>query len=343
MDGDGQVDESFEALLRFMRDTRGFDFTGYKRASLMRRVRHRMDQVGHTTFDGYLDSLQASSDEFAALFNTILINVTTFFRDPDAWDYLRTDAIPAMLAARAPHDPIRIWSAGCASGQEPYSLAMLLAEELGVDAYRQRVKIYATDVDEDALSQARAASYDAKAVETVPPEYLDKYFDRHNAHFDVTKDIRRAVIFGRNDLVKDAPISRVDLLACRNTLMYMNGDTQRTVLNRLHFALAPRGVLFLGHAEMMLSQGDRFSPVSLDSRVFRKALGTHTAASQFDSSAAMVRARRSQRVGPDPRVGFPRKPGRPDRGHRRGHRGDDQPAGRGDLRAVRPRYRTASA
>ena len=96
MDGDGQVDESFEALLRFMRDSRGFDFTGYKRASLMRRVRHRMDAGGHPTFDGYLDTLQASSDEFAALFNTILINVTTFFRDPHAWDYLRTDAIPAI-------------------------------------------------------------------------------------------------------------------------------------------------------------------------------------------------------------------------------------------------------
>ena len=183
MDDDGQVDESFEALLRFMRDSRGFDFTGYKRASLMRRVRHRMEQAGHPTFDGYLDTLQASSDEFAALFNTILINVTTFFRDPEAWDYLRTDAIPAMLAARAPHDPIRIWSAGCASGQEPYSLAILLAEELGLDDYRQRVKIYATDVDEEALTQARAASYDAKAVETVPPEYLDKYFDRVNAHY----------------------------------------------------------------------------------------------------------------------------------------------------------------
>ena len=153
MDGNGQVDESFEALLRFMRDSRGFDFTGYKRTSLMRRVRHRMEQAGHPTFEEYLDTLQASSDEFAALFNTILINVTTFFRDPDAWDYLRTDAIPAMLAARAPHDPIRIWSAGCASGQEPYSLAMLLAEALGPDDYRQRVKIYATDVDEDALSR----------------------------------------------------------------------------------------------------------------------------------------------------------------------------------------------
>ncbi len=178
MDGDGQGDESFEALLRYMRDQRGFDFTGYKRASLMRRVRHRMEQSGQQTFDGYLDMLQASTDEFAALFNTILINVTTFFRDPEAWDYLRTDVIPGIVAAHGPTDPIRLWSAGCASGQEPYSLAMLLADELGIDEYRQRAKIYATDIDEDALTQARAAVYDAKAVETVPAELRERYFER---------------------------------------------------------------------------------------------------------------------------------------------------------------------
>jgi two-component system, chemotaxis family, CheB/CheR fusion protein len=289
VDGDGQTDDTFEALLRYMRDQRGFDFTGYKRSSLMRRVRHRMGQAGKETFDDYLDTLQTSPDEFVALFNTILINVTSFFGDPEAWDYVRTDAIPAMLAARGPSDPIRLWSAGCASGQEPYSLAMLLAEALGLDAYRQRVKIYATDIDEDALSQARAAVYDAKAVESVPADLRERYFDRSNGNFAVSKDLRRAVIFGRNDLVKDAPISRVDLLSCRNTLMYMNGDTQRNVLGRLHFALAPRGLLFLGHAEMLLSHGDRFSPVSMDSRIFRKALGSHTGATQFDSSAAMVR------------------------------------------------------
>ena len=285
----GQTDDAFEALLRYMRDSRGFDFTGYKRTSLMRRVRHRMDQAGHKTFEEYLDVLQASSDEFAALFNTILINVTAFFRDPDAWQYLQTDVIPELLASRPPNDPIRVWSAGCASGQEAYSLAMLLAEALGPAEYRQRVKIYATDVDEDALTQARAATYDAKAVESVPPELLERYFDRVNAHYVFHKDLRRAVIFGRNDLVKDAPISRVDLLACRNTLMYMNGDTQRNVLNRLHFALAPRGVLFLGHAEMMLSHSDRFGPVNLDARVFRKTAGSHNAGTNFDASTAMFR------------------------------------------------------
>ena len=111
-----QTDEAFEALLRYMRDSRGFDFTGYKRTSLMRRVRHRMDTAGFDTFEEYLDSLQASSDEFAALFNTILINVTAFFRDPGSWEYVRDEVVPAILAERSPNDPIRVWSAGCASG-----------------------------------------------------------------------------------------------------------------------------------------------------------------------------------------------------------------------------------
>ena len=158
-----------------MRDSRGFDFTGYKRTTLMRRVRHRMDQVGCDSLEDYLDPLQASSDEFAALFNTILINVTAFFRDAPAREFVKDSVIPSLLADRAPTEPIRIWSAGCASGQEAYILAMLLAEALGADALRQRLKIYATDVDEDALSEARVASYDAKAVESVPPELLQRY------------------------------------------------------------------------------------------------------------------------------------------------------------------------
>ena len=161
---DAGTDDSFEALLRYLRDSRGFDFTGYKRTSLMRRVKHRMDHAGYTTFDEYLDVLQASSDEFAALFNTILINVTAFFRDPEAWESIQNEVIPSILAERGPEDPIRVWSAGCASGQEAYTLAILLAEALGFEAFRQRVKIYATDVDDLALSEARAASYDARAV-----------------------------------------------------------------------------------------------------------------------------------------------------------------------------------
>lgn len=283
----GQTEESFETLLRYLRDSRGFDFTGYKRASLMRRVRHRMDQAGHETFEDYLDILQASSDEFDALFNTILINVTGFFRDPPAWDYVREHVIPSMLAERGPEDPIRIWSAGCASGQEAYTLAMLLAEAIGPQGFRRRVKIYATDVDEEALADARAAAYDARQVESVPQDLLERYFETVNGRYVFRKDLRRAVIFGRNDLVKDAPISRVDLLVCRNTLMYLNAETQRTVLSRLHFALAPRGVLFLGHAEMLLSHGDRFTPLELQHRIFRKAVGSHHSVNRYEGATAL--------------------------------------------------------
>jgi two-component system CheB/CheR fusion protein len=172
-------------------------------------------------------------------------------------------------------------------GQEAYTLAMLLADALGPEAFRQRVKIYATDVDEDALTEARAATYDAKAVESVPPELLERYFENVNGRYLFHKDLRRAVIFGRNDLVKDAPISRVDLLVCRNTLMYMNAETQRNVLGRLYFALAPQGTLFLGHAEMLLSHSDRFTPLNLKERVFRKAVGAHGGVDRYDPAATM--------------------------------------------------------
>src|ERR1700712_576189 len=281
------TDDSFEALLRFMRDSRGFDFTGYKRTTLMRRVRHRMAQIDYETFEEYLDLLQASSEEFSALFNTILINVTAFFRDPDAWQFIANDVIPRLLAERAPEDPIRVWSAGCAAGQEAYTLAMLLAEALGTDSFRRRVKIYATDVDENALTEARAAAYDAKATESVPAHLLGKYFEQVNARSTIHKDLRRAVIFGRNDLVKDAPISRVDLLVCRNTLMYMNPETQRNVLGRLHFALGVQGTLFLGHAEMLLSHSDQFTPSSLKHRIFRKVPGSHGGMEPYELGATL--------------------------------------------------------
>lgn len=295
-----QSDEVFEALLRYMRDSRGFDFTGYKRTSLMRRVRHRMDQAGYQTFEEYLDVLQASSDEFAALFNTILINVTDFFRDPPAWQFLREEVIPSILAERGPNDPIRVWSAGCASGQEAYTLAMVLADALGPEAFRSRVKIYATDVDEEALTEARAGTYDAKSVESIPTELLHRYFEQAGGRYVFRKDLRRSVIFGRNDLVKDAPISRVDLLVCRNTLMYLNAETQRNVLSRLNFALAPLGTLFLGHAEMLLSHSDRFTPLNLKQRIFRKTAGTDRPANRVDSAIAAASERQDELPGLDP-------------------------------------------
>ena len=151
-------------MLAYLRENRGFDFTGYKRMSLQRRVRKRSRQVGLTDFAEYMDYLQVHPEEFTFLFNTILINVTGFFRDQPAWDYLAREVVPSIIAAKAPGEPIRVWSAGCASGEEPLSIAMVLAEALQPEAFN-RVKIYATDVDADALAFARRSAYSAKDLD----------------------------------------------------------------------------------------------------------------------------------------------------------------------------------
>ena len=262
---------AFEALLEHLKLSRGFDFTGYKRSSLMRRVDRRMAEVSIDDYAEYVDYLELHAEEFTALFNTILINVTGFFRDREAWEYLGTQALAALVASKSPTHPLRIWSAGCATGEEAYTLAIMLAEMLGPAEFRDRVKIYATDVDEEALGHARHGSYTEREVLGIPAELLERYFEPSGDRFVFRKDLRRSVIFGRNDLVQDAPISRIDLLVCRNTLMYFNAETQARILSRFHFALSDAGVLFLGKAEMLLSHGALFVPIDLKRRAFRKA------------------------------------------------------------------------
>ena len=259
---------SFERLLQFLRDSRSFDFTGYKRPSLMRRMRHRMREIGIDSFEDYQDVLQLEPREFTALFNTILINVTSFFRDSDAWEHLHTEILPQVLEKNS-DGTIRVWSAGCSAGQEAYSIAMLLHEEMG-SSFRERVKIYATDVDEDALNYARQASYTERETRGLPESYRERYFDQVNGRYVFAPDLRRSVIFGRNDLTIDAPISRIDILLCRNTLMYLNSETQGRVVNRLGFALRQNGVLFLGKAEMLLNHATVFDPIDLKRRFFRR-------------------------------------------------------------------------
>ncbi len=262
---------ALEALLDYLKRSRGFDFSAYKRSSLTRRIEKRMRNIGVDTLRGYMDYLEVHPDEFTELFNTILINVTSFFRDPPTWEFLAAEVIPDLVASRTPDEPIRVWSAGCASGQEAYSLAMLLAEFLGLDALKERVKVYATDVDEEALSQARQASYMAKDLEAVPRVFVERYLERSAGRYVFHQDLRRGVIFGRHNLIQDAPISRVDLLLCRNTMMYFNAKTQAEILARFHFALSDRGFLVLGQAETLLRHDAGFRTVNLSRRLFAKA------------------------------------------------------------------------
>jgi two-component system CheB/CheR fusion protein len=228
-----------------------------------------MEAVGVDTFPAYVDYLELHPAEFPQLFNLLLINVTGFFRDPAAWQAVGWQ-LPSLVESGS-DEQIRMWSAGCSSGEEPYTLAMVAAEALGVDTVLRRVKIFATDVDEEALTYARRATYSAKAIESVPTRLFEKYFLKVGSSYVFNHDLRRLVVFGLHDLVQDAPISRVDLLACRNTLMYFNANAQAEILKRLRFALKPTGLLCLGRAEMLEPHSDLFAAVDLKLRLFSRA------------------------------------------------------------------------
>ena len=263
-------DPEFEILLRHIQESRGLDFRGYKRTSLRRRISLRMEAVGVEDFASYRACLEAQPGEFEDLLNTVLINVTSFFRDSEAWEAIRNQVIPAILASADDGRPIRVWSVGCASGEEPYSIAMLLAEALGVPEFCRRVKIYATDLDEEALKVARLATYSPRDVEEVPADLLTKYFERTSNHYVFERELRKCVIFGRHNVVHDAPISRIDLLICRNLLIYLEAETQAAVLPRLHYALNRDGHLFLGKAETQLARSTLFRAVEMKHRIFAK-------------------------------------------------------------------------
>lgn len=264
-------DPGFEELLAVLQRTGGGDFTGYKRPSLRRRVRRRMADVRACTIAEYVERLELNPEESAALVDTVLINVTSFFRDRRAWDQLRDRVVPAIIGRAGAAGRIRVWSAGCASGEEAYAVAMLLAEALGAAEFRRRVTIYATDIDAGALATARTAVYGERQLVAIPADLRERYFEPVGSQWGVRPGLRRSVICGRNDLTTDAPISPVDLLVCRNTLMYFTAETQARVLRRFHGALADTGFLFLGKPETILPQSDLFRTVDLASRLFEKA------------------------------------------------------------------------
>jgi two-component system, chemotaxis family, CheB/CheR fusion protein len=260
----------FEALLDYLKQNCSYDLTGYKHGTLMRRLGCRMQQLGIENYGNYLQYLQNHPDECVPLLNTILINYSGFFRERNCWDYLANKIIPQIITNKQPHERIRVWSAGCASGQEVYTLAMLLAETLGIEQYLQRVQIFATDLDEDALSEARRATYSDKEVTGIPSELLSKYFEQTEQRYVVDSKLRRTIIFGFHDLAKDAPMSKIDLLVCRNVLIYFKPETQAKTLVRFHFALADNGFLFLGNSESLNDNRYIFTPVSLKHRIFAK-------------------------------------------------------------------------
>jgi two-component system CheB/CheR fusion protein len=264
------VDAGFRPLLDKLSSTYNFDFREYKEASLARRIRARMSQVRQDSFEAYHRYLDQHAEEHVALFNTILINVTGFFRDAEAWGVLASDVIPRIVAAAGDSRAIRIWSAGCSSGEEPYTVAMLLAEHLGERAGEYLIKIYGTDVDEEALATARHALYRVDQLKDVPDEVVARYFARDGQVYRIRRDLRRWCIFGAHNLTQAPPLSHVDLLICRNVLIYFTSELQERLLSRFHYAVREDGFLFLGRSESLLACSRMFRPVQLKWRIFER-------------------------------------------------------------------------
>jgi two-component system CheB/CheR fusion protein len=275
--GAAATDPGLRPLLEHLSSTYHFDFREYKEPSLARRIRARMSQVRIDTFEAYARYLDQHPEEHVALFNTILINVTGFFRDPDAWKVLGDEIIPRVVEAAGESRSIRIWSAGCSSGEEPFSVAILLAEYLGDRIGNYVIKIYGTDVDEDALNTARHAAYRVEQLKELPDGLVDRYFVRDAQLYRFRRDLRRWCIFGAHNLTQAPPLSHIDLMLCRNVLIYFTGELQERLMSRFHYAIREDGYLFLGRSESLLARSRLFRPLHLKWRIFQR---TPTAARQ---------------------------------------------------------------
>ena len=263
---DGELGALLDQLFR----KRKFDFRDYKRASLKRRIKKRLDANQVPSYAEYGKFLGEHPEEYAKLFDTLLINVTEFFRDPEAWEVIEKIVLPDIISKKAPGASIRIWSAGCASGEEPFTIGILLAESLGdaIDDYE--IRIYATDIDESALAEARKGMYKSEKLVVIRPERLQKFFTVEHDGYKISRSIRQMVSFGRQDLTTDAPISQLDLLVCRNVLMYFNGSLQDRVVHRFGFAVNPGGYIFLGKSEGILMGSKQFKPIDSTWKIYKK-------------------------------------------------------------------------
>ena len=257
-------------VITAVREQTGHDFSYYKTNTVLRRIQRRMQVLNLVRPADYIEALRHQNGEADALFQDLLINVTSFFRDPETFDYLRREVIPQVLRSALADRPLRIWVPACSSGEEAYSIAILLAEGIARMKDKPDVQIFATDIDEEMLDRARAAVYMPSVVSDLPPDLVNRYFFATEEGFALVPMIRDMVRVSAHSLIKDPPFSRLDLISCRNLLIYFNNQLQSRVLPLFHYALRPDGWLVLGSAENIGGRDDLFATVAREERVYRK-------------------------------------------------------------------------
>lgn len=262
--------DALDRIAAVLLERTGHDFHGYKRPTFMRRVHRRMGVTGAERIEDYLDTLRGRPEEAQNLFNDLLIGVTRFFRDPREFEFLEREVVPKLFGSKGRGEQVRVWVLGCATGEEAYSIAILLREHAARIGSAPGVQIFATDLDTRALAVARVGRYPASIAQDVSPQRLARWFTEEGATYTVSRELRDACVFSQHSLVKDTPFSRLDLVSCRNLLIYLGPELQDRVIPLLHFGLESGGYLFLGASEGIARHGKLFAPVERGMHIFRK-------------------------------------------------------------------------
>jgi two-component system CheB/CheR fusion protein len=263
-------DDALRKILSLLQKRTGVDFQHYRRGTLHRRILRRMLVHRQETREGYLAHLRRDPAELDNLYEDLLIGVTHFFRDPDVFEALRTTAFPAMMQGHVGDGPVRVWVVGCAGGHETYSLAIALLEFLSESAVDVPIQIFGTDLSDASIAHARAACYPASIAEHVSRDRLRRFFTEEEGQFRIKKAVRDLCVFSRQNVLRDPPFSHLDLVSCRNVLIYLEPALQRRVFPTFHYALEPNGLLLLGNAESVAQGSEYFEPIVKSQRIYRR-------------------------------------------------------------------------
>jgi two-component system CheB/CheR fusion protein len=288
------TEEQLDRVFKLLLPACGIDFVHYKTPTIVRRLFRRMTLLRMIDTEAYINYLEQTPEEVVNLHNDLLIHVTRFFREPESFAALASNVLPKLDIR--PEVPVRVWVAGCATGEEVYSLAILLHETLGDRLGEVRVQIFGTDVSDSAVEYARHGLYPGSIAADVSPERLRRFFTKIDGGYRVTKALRDMCVFARQDLTRDPPFSRLDLICCRNVLIYIDARLQKKLLSMFHYALKPTGVLLLGHAESIGYNSELFSLMDKKHRIFRKRPGAIPSAAELDLSTTPTRADGAARV-----------------------------------------------
>jgi len=261
--------ETVQRILAQVHARTGHDFSQYKSSTILRRIERRMQLNGFTTLEAYLGYLRLNIPEATAMFNDILIGVTNFFRDLEAWQTLSEKIIPKLFDGKDIGNTIRAWTIGCATGEEAYTLAILLFEHASKMDIRPKIQVFASDLDENSIMLARDGLYLAAIEADVSPERLERFFTREGDHYRVTSELRDSVLFTNHNVLRDPPFSRQDIISCRNLLIYLQRPLQDNVFNIFHYALRPGGYLFLGNSESAEGLHELFDVIDKSYRIYR--------------------------------------------------------------------------